>query len=189
LDFIIKPQFNKLNINRVICEGLFHNFLLLNCDPKQNNYKRFSEKKIITCIFTLDSDKPIFIDFNILKENPTLKDSIKKYILNKYSEKHDKIYDYYFYCKENKPKNIDSITYTLNEITANYDSIPKYIENYFYDIKKELDSNKKNNTNINNVLSKVNNKAVFLEKIGLYLEDVVNDFLKNKVEEPTDCDY
>jgi len=189
LDFIIKPQFNKLNINRVICEGLFHNFLLLNCDPKQNNYKRFSEKKIITCIFTLDSDKPIFIDFNILKENPTLKDSIKKYIINKYSEKHDKIYDYYFYCKENKPKNIDSITYTLNEITANYDSIPKYIENYFYDIKKELDSNKKNNTNINNVLSKVNNKAVFLEKIGLYLEDVVNDFLKNKVEEPTDCDY
>ncbi len=76
----------------------------------KNNYKRFREKKIITCIFTLDSDKSIFIDFNILKENPTLKDSIKKYIINKYSEKHDKIYDYYLYCKENKPNNIDSIT-------------------------------------------------------------------------------
>ena len=54
--FIIKPQFNELNFNNIMCESILNNFMILNCTSDyENNYKRYMNKKIYTCILTLDS--------------------------------------------------------------------------------------------------------------------------------------
>jgi hypothetical protein len=136
---IIKPQFNKLNFNEVISNTIFNQYLINNSnDRHENNFKEYNNTKIITCILTLDSVQPIFINSNMNKSN----DIIKEYMINKYSIEHYKIYDFYIYCKENKPKNKDSICYTYDELVT-YEKLPKYIKDYFYDIKKDLEKNKK----------------------------------------------
>ena len=61
--------------------------------------------------------------------------------LNDYTYKHKKIYNFYQYCKKEKPTN--SVKHTYNEIITrdglNISQIPKYIENFFYYIVKELE--------------------------------------------------
>lgn len=39
--FIIKPQFNELNFNNIMCESILNNFMILNCTSDyENNYKK-----------------------------------------------------------------------------------------------------------------------------------------------------
>ena len=64
INIIIKPQFNKLNFNEVIFNGIFNSYILNN-SSSDNNIKRYDNKKIITCIFTLEFIEPIFYEFDI----------------------------------------------------------------------------------------------------------------------------
>jgi hypothetical protein len=62
IDFIITPQFNKLNFNNIMLKSIFNNFLLQNIYNKhKNNLERYANKIIYTCILSLDSNEPIFI--------------------------------------------------------------------------------------------------------------------------------
>jgi len=114
---------------------------------------------------------------NIIKEN------IKSYLINEYRSKHSIIYKFYQYCKNNKPTEIkkNSISYTYDIITT-YDKIPKYIQDYFYDINKEIDvcKEKKQSKKYieDNILNKVNEQELFLNDINNYLIKFINNFLK-----------
>lgn len=66
--------------------------------------KKYINKKIITCILTLDSLKPIFYEFNVDKNNKKLKECIKEYLLNVNINHHKEIYDFYINNIEQKPK-------------------------------------------------------------------------------------
>jgi hypothetical protein len=177
IHFIITPQFNKLNFNNIMCNGIMNKYLLSNSCSEHKNYKRFNNKQIITCIFTLDSIQPIFINFNINNDN-IIKKNIKLYLQYEYESKHNIIYDFYHYMKNNKPNNKkNSIKYTYDYINDNDKlKIPEYIKNYFYDILKEIENNKSNKDII---LNKVNDLDHFLNNINKYLEKSINNFLND----------
>jgi hypothetical protein len=68
----IKPQYNELNINDILINSIIDTFIIQNIKQKQKkdgkiidteNYKRYNNKKIITCVFTLDRHEPVFIDW------------------------------------------------------------------------------------------------------------------------------
>ena len=86
------------------------------------------EQKVVSCIFTLDSIDPIFYEFNIQKENILFNEYIKNFFIKEYSEINEMIYDFYKYCKIEKPTG--TITYIYNELNKN-DKMPNYILNYF----------------------------------------------------------
>ena len=89
-------------------------------------------------------------------------------------------------AKENKPKNKDSISYTYDELVT-YEKLPKYIKDYFYDIKKDLEKNKIDKLNI---LKRINNKDLFLLEIQTYLERSVNEFMGfNNKHDNEEFDY
>jgi len=187
INFIITPQFNKLNFNNIIFNGIMNKYLLLNSCQTHNNFNRYNNKEIITCIFTLDSIQPIFINFNINKNDNIIKDNIKSYLLNEYTCKHNIIYQFYQYCKNNKSTEIkkNSISYTYDEIKKKALSevlIPEYILNYFYDINKEIDICKEKNQSKkyieDTILNKVNDQELFLNDINNYLIKSINKFLK-----------
>ena len=166
IDFIITPQFNKLNFNNIMLRSIFNNFLLQNIYNKhKNNFERYANKIIYTCILSLDSNEPIFIKLNIDKNCNIIKNSIENYLLNDYTYKHKTIYNFYQYCKKEKPTN--SVKYTYNQIidenitreALHISKIPKYIEDYFYYIVKELDKKYKNI--INNIKIKISNQELF----------------------------
>jgi hypothetical protein len=182
INFIITPQFNKLNFNDIMFNGIMNKYLLLNSCQTHKNFDRYNNKEIITCIFTLDSIQPIFINFNINKNENIIKDNIKSYLFNEYTSKHNIIYQFYQYCKNNKPTEIkkNSISYTYDKITTY--KIPKYIQDYFYDIDKEIDTCKEKKQSKkyieDNILNKVNEQELFLNDINNYLIKSINNFLK-----------
>ena len=183
IHFIITPQFNKLNFNNIMFNGIMNKYLLLNSCHTHLNFDRYNNKEIITCIFTLESIQPIFINFNVNKNDNIIKENIKSYLINEYQNKHNIIYDFYQYCKTHKPNEVkqNSILYTYEQIIARK-SIPKYIEDYFYDINKKIDICKEEKQTKkyieDNVLNKVNDQDIFLNDINDYLIKSVNVFLK-----------
>ena len=181
LFFIITPQFNKLNFNEIMFNGIMNKHLLLNSCSTQNNYERYNNKKIITCIFTLDTIQPIFINFNVDNNDNIIKDNIKFYLINEYSSKHNIIYQFYQYYKNNKPidNKKNSIEYTYEKISTY--KIPQYIIEYFYDINKDIEKCKKEKQTEkyiqDNILNKINNLELFLNNINEYLENSINKYL------------
>jgi hypothetical protein len=193
IDFIITPQFNKLNFNNIMLKSIFNNFLLQNIYNKhKNNLERYANKIIYTCILSLDSNEPIFIKLNIDKNCNIIKNSIENYLLNDYIYKHKTIYNFYQYCKKEKPTN--SVKYTYKQIidenitryALHISEIPKYIENYFYDIVKELD--KKDKNIINDIKIKLSNQELFFKDIKIYLEQAIYNF-NNYEDEENDIDF
>jgi hypothetical protein len=184
--FVIKPQFNKLNFNNIMCESILNNFMILNCSSDyEGNYKRYNNKKIYTCILTLDSTEPIFYELNIDKNDILIKKSIKKYLLTTYSEHHEVIYKFYKYCCKNKPKNKNSINFTIEELNK-YEKLPQYISDYFYDIYKEIEICRNDKIKIQQVLIKVNDNELFVNNLNIYLEKNIDIFLEMNEDEIID---
>ena len=185
--FIIKPQFNELNFNNIMVEAISNNFMISSCTPDyKNNHERYNNKKIYTCILTLDSVEPIIYELNIDKNDTTMKRSIKNHLLKKYAEHHESIYKFYKYCYKNKPKNKNSIIYTMEELNK-YEKLPQYISDYFYDISKELEICGNDKIKIKRVLIKVNDMELFINNLNIYLEKNVDIFLEMNDDE--DIDY
>lgn len=177
---IIKiPQFNTINFNEKIIECIIKHFMILNVDHSSRNHVIFSDKIIHTCILSLDYYKPIFYDFKLKKDDPTLVNVIKSVLLKKYSNMHLDVHKYYIYCSETKTGNC-SITYCLDQLYK-YRNLPKYIIEYFYKIKLDIDKCKENNMPPeyieNNILNKVRDVNIFLQEMYKCLEDKIDDFL------------
>ena len=186
--FIIKPQFCKLNFNDIMCESLLINFMILNCaDDSGNNYKKYNNKKIYTCIVTLDSTKPIFYKLNIDKNDAVMKQTIKKYLRMTYSEHHELIHKFYNYCYKNKPKNKSSINYTADQLFEKYGgNLPQYISDFFYDISKEIETCGNDKIKRDSILNKMNDKEIFIDSLNTYLEKNIDVFLEMNEDEIVD---
>ena len=136
----IKPQFNTINYNEVLLQSIFDTFIIKNVqkmDEDDNklsdNYKRFNNKKIITCVFTLDNNnKPYYIDWSdkdnndlIKKNNILIKNIIKTNLLLNFKLYNNDIYYFYKYW------------YNKNKNQSSYDIINKIIEEY-HNYKKNI---------------------------------------------------
>jgi hypothetical protein len=173
IQFIIKPQFNKLNFNEIMFTSLLGNFLLLN-----NKKEKYINKKIITCVLSLDSLKPTFYKFNIDTNNKELKECIKQYLLNTYIDNHKDIYDFYNYHIEQKPKEKHNITYIIEVLERDeYEKVQKYVKDFFYNIKRDCNK-EKNQENKQKILMKVNDKDLFLQELNKELELAIDEYLE-----------
>jgi len=185
IDFIITPQFNKLNYNKIILQGIFNNFILHNvCKTHENNCKRYLNKQIYTCILSLDLVEPIFIDFNVDNNCSIIKNSIKEFIFNEFSENHKLIFYFYNYCKDSKPQGKSSIEYTYDKLLEENKSrlgteIPKYIENFFYGTNEQIKKCNKDRSKIEAIMLTFNELDTFIESINDYLTGAINDYINN----------
>jgi hypothetical protein len=205
----IKPQFNELNYNETLMTSIYDTHLLSNIcklnDEGQisKNYNKFNGKNIISCIFTLDYDKPYLINWKnmnnenlILKNNSLFIDNISKYIKNLYIKSTYDIFYFYNYwrncCPEDKksPTNfISFIQEKLREtekkhIPSNY---PRYIYDFFSNIEFEIGHTKgKNNKEL--ILKKYEDMDYFTESIEETLDKSIKSYLKINLDEEDD-DY
>ena len=176
--FIIKPSLNILNINNIICNEILNNYLLLNSndnDKDISNNKRYINKEIITCILTFDTIIPIFHKLNITKSNIAIKNCIKSYLFNKYTEYHTIIYEFYQYYKNNgRESSITSPQHVLNKLVATKHKIPIYIENYLRNKHFKIIEN---NTYYKEILIELNNKELVLNELNIILNKEIDIFL------------
>lgn len=174
INFIIIPQFNKLNFYEKIFEGIINDFIF----SFYSNDDKFLNKKIITCIITLDSLEPIFIEFDKTQYKDCIKNILNDYLFKEFIEKHNDIFNFVEYHKS-KNKNFNEIY----EDIITYDKFPKYILNYFSSIVDEIDENnygeniENNNDIIADILKKVYDKNIFLKNLEKKLRIAINKYL------------
>jgi hypothetical protein len=172
IHFIIKPQFNKINFNETMIDIILNNFILCKCDDDK---KRYQNKKIIACILTLKSHYPIFYELDINKFYNDIILYIKDFLVEKYNNYHLLLYEFYEYCRVNKPNEKNSVEYTHEKL---YDALglrlPIYMLNYFDVVNKEAKQSGQDAKNI--VYDKVGNKKHFLEKIENNLIYAIDEY-------------
>lgn len=186
----IKPQFNSLNYNEILMTSIFDTYLLQNIKEtdedgtRTNNYDRFYGKNIISCVFTLDSKEPYYIDWgNLIRENTNIiKNTIYLNVMEKYKLDNHMVHYFYgywrLYCpdEDRKPSNfIKFLKEKMNEHKAKLIpyKMPTYVDDVFTYIEFELDNCKKK-TQKEEILTKYEASDFFLEK----LEDKLDTSLK-----------
>jgi len=194
--FIIKPQFTALNFNNIMVDLILYIFTILNVNKDENNsritnFDRYTGKIIHACIITLDSDKPIFYTINIDKCNIKITNIINKYLYNKYSTHHELIYKFYEYYKANKPNKKQSSFQYIEELfkVKEYSNLPKYIKDFFSFIKMKLDDCGSNKIMKTDIISMINNKYNFIQKLNELLQQEIVAFLNMEIDGGEDCDY
>jgi hypothetical protein len=190
IDFIFTPQLTNLNLNKILLTGIINNFLLKNIykNSSEKNLNKYANKTIHTCILTLDTLKPIFIELNIDKNCQIIINLIKEYLKDKYKNNHELLYLFFKYCKENKPISKSSIEYTYEKITEKkpefpkllkYEFMPKYIINFFEDYNKQYNKYKRIDTTKKMEIEKifdVNKSLSFIEELNKYLDDAIDNY-------------
>jgi hypothetical protein len=182
-NIIIQPKFNTINYNNVMVKNIFTNFILMKQKKNTKNFDKYNNKKIITCIFTLDDEKPILYDFNIDINDIDIIKNIKNYMFNKYSKLNYKVYDFYLYHKNfkvNTKKNI--VEYMCDKLKEeNYDYLPCYILNFFDDRRRTI---KKTKSKI--VLKNLMDKIIFIKNINDELNYSIDNFLGLNIDYEND---
>lgn len=169
--FTLKPQLTKLNFNQVLFETIINNFLILNSMDK--DYERYHNKKIITCILTLDSEEPVFFDYNIDKYQEEIKKIIYEYLLYEYENHHNTIFDFIKSCYNTTIRNKTSISSEIKKKISMYEKLPTYIASYFDQIRKNNDIIKKRKY-IKNLL--LNTGTKLKEELCTSLEYSLTDY-------------
>jgi len=148
--FIVAPQYNKLNHESILIKEILLNYAILNSEFGSKNYDRYINKKIYSCIFTLDLETPIFHELNIEKGNENILLVLKKYLFHRYAEYNENIYKFYLFCKNDirKPTNVSSVEYTIEKInnlinqqkaiSKGYSKMPQYILKFFENINSQI---------------------------------------------------
>ena len=200
----IKPQFNSLNYNEILVNSIFDTHLINNVKKynKENkiseNYKRFNDKKVITCIFTLDRNEAYYIDWHdsIKNNDYIIKDRICFNIIEKYKLESSNLFYFYSYwrmfCPDNEKRPSDFIRFLKEKIDKikkemSPTCLPKYIEEFFSQIEFEIELSK-GKTNKELILKNYDDCDYFLEKIKTKLEINVKRYLCMKIEDESDSD-
>jgi hypothetical protein len=141
------PQFNSINYNEILYQGLFDTYIIKNIKKDSENYERFVNKKIFTCIFTYDNNKnPYYIKYHkngidyIDNNNMIIKNIIKENLKIKFKTYNRDIYQFCkYYIENNKDKTSEEI---IQIIQNEYDNIeckdfPKYISKFLNKFEDE----------------------------------------------------
>ena len=197
----IKPQLNSLNLEEIKLNSIYDTYLLQNINKEENNYNRFNNKEIITCIFTFDTEEPQYLIWNkeiIQHNNKMFEDNIYKYICEEYSKENNIIFKFYQFWKnkyisENKKfRPLKLIKYINTKYIDEKDKyeictkkIPIYIDKLLNHIEYSIENctDKKNKLKI---LENYDNKEYFLSVINEKLKDSINAFLG--LDEDSDSD-
>lgn len=188
--FILTSQFNKININEKLLEGIIGNYILSNTQQKGKsiNHEKYLNKNIHVCVLTLDSLKPIFIDFKIDKDNLYLNETFDKMLTKKYLSYHEDIYNFCVNVEKNKPNNKGLAKHIYDEIEV-YEKIPKYIKNYFNDIQNDYKNavdKKLKKEYVKEILERIRNKEIFMKELNISLKIAIDEYIYNKTIEIDD---
>ena len=172
--YIFTPQFNKLNMYGILFEGLFRSYIIVNTESEEStkrNKDRFFGKKNYVCIFTLEYDSPILINYDLDQDkecSDIITKEIKRVLFEKYSKEHVRFYELYtvYHKKMSHYKTIKKMNNSISKLGK----IPYYITCFFKDLEVNYKQNQKETTKI------LNNEREFLSKLNEKLISVIENF-------------
>ena len=174
IHFVFKPTFSTINFPDVILNAIYSNYVLSQCDDIKD---RFKGKKIVTCIFTLDADVPIFYEIDISSIKDFLGVCTKDFIRMKHKNYHELMYDYYKFYEKNKPQGINSIQYMYNNFKLIADKMPEYLSEYYNYILSNITIAQNKGESAQVYIEKIKNREMFLAELNICLDAKIDKFL------------
>ena len=153
----IKPNFNDLNRNEILLQSIYDSYFIQNMnmdecndDIKNKNFnindkiKKVKGKKITTCVLSLGSKTPYFINWDddegldlIEKNKKIIKENIKKYLHEHYSSENNKVrYFYEYYFKKYYKRSTDFLEFLNKQKTSIQ---VNYISEFFSNMITEVE--------------------------------------------------
>jgi hypothetical protein len=195
----LKPQFSALNYNETLIRSMYETYIIKNVkklddeDKISENYKRFNNKKIITCVLTFDNNKkPYYIKWNdknnnclIEKNNIQLTECLKKRIFEHYQSFHMNIYLFckYYHKQTTQLETIDIIGDILDNYISNNKkhgtSHPNYICEFLHEIQYEIKQATRKKKNSKDILNGYMKEKTFIENLNINLEESIDRYLIN----------
>ena len=145
------------------------------CSLFQLYYTFFTENRDT---FSVDSLNPIFIDFNIDKDNKYLNESFDKILTKKYIAYHNDIYDYCINYEKQKPQHEKNPAKFIFDKIQREKDMPKYIIDYFNDIQNDVKNaieKKMSRESIREILNRYRDNEIFMKEIGICLK--INEYI------------
>jgi hypothetical protein len=134
---------------------------------------------------TLDSIKPLFIDFKIDKNNEYLNETFEKILKKKYTSYHEDIYNFCVNHEKTKPNNVELAKYIWDRMDEDT-KIPKYIRDYFNNIQNDFKNAKEKKLSkeyLKEILERIRNKEICMSELGIDLKIAIDEYIYNKREE------
>ena len=171
---------NKLNYQEMFFKLLFDNFLILNSNPKHlNNIKRFSGKKIVSCIMSLDMTEPKFYEFDVLTNINIFNNCFYEYLYNRHIQSKYYVYKLYNNCLSKADEKKNSLNIMIDEL-ATETSLPDFIIDIYRKILFEIEN--KNSLERNVILEKIKNEELFYKLFDEKLIYSIKNYIEGKTE-------
>ena len=187
INVIIKPQFNKMNCNEILIQSILQEFIIKNC-KKNENCKRFNNKKIYTCIIALNLVEPLFICHDIKHNDENIINIINNFIQKKFDEYNEDIIKLYNHVKDNliienknnktNIKSIDRIIKTIDNSITPESCLSNIYLDYFKSKNTLIKSNQKNQT-----INILKDNSLMIDDMKKYVEEQIYDFLDIDIDE------
>lgn len=188
IHFIITPQFNKLKYNEIITNCIMDKYMIMNCNKhNKDKYERFSNKEVIGCIFTLDSEIPLICNLNINRIDNKLNNCITSSLINIYAKNSYLVYTYIIKNIRQNNKISDDLNYIYNKINGmitklknirqesnNNNKIPIYIIDY---LKEIIDNKHKEKSKY--LIKLFNEPKKFIENLDDYIMNKFDGYQLN----------
>ena len=180
----IKPQLNELNYNDILIDSIFNNYLISTSEYINKSKQITTEnKQLLTCIFTLDFNEPVFINWtnnqhNLIDNNSQLLVDILKQNIKKYFEKyHDIFYNFVVWCSVNSPNQTSmGIIDYVNEQYNQYEKIPEYMYKIITLMEDKIEEEDDEEEH-KNILNKYLNRNVVIKKLNQKLEKSIKLYM------------
>jgi hypothetical protein len=179
INIILKPQFNKINFYETIIKSLLAKFLIANCSEDTENYKRYNDKQIYTCIISLDIQDPLFYILDLTQINDLIIEILGKFLKEKFSKNHISVFEYYERCKKSEERlGKSSFEYTYEKLEK--EKCLKYIRKYFEYLACESLKIKDQKDELAKFIEyHSKNKETMVERLNEKLDEAINKFLNN----------
>ena len=165
----------------MLVDSIYDTYFLYNID------KKFIGKEVITCVISLDMDKPYYIDW---KDNIKKNESVILNILNilyenmveKYNLENGRIYKFYTYWKEFCPEEFKKnpkkfIRFLIKKLETDCgDRLLTYIRDFFKNIERQIEDPEKKDKR-KKILKDLEDKDFFCESLKTELEKSVENYL------------
>ena len=183
--FTIKPQFNELNFNEVMVDTLCNTWMLGNTSPLSNNFKRFNDNPVLSCVISLNRTELYTVDWTktVTEHNGDLVNIIYNTLVNKFSTKHEQYYNTYLcVLKLNKNKGSRKILDDCKKALDDDKKIAPYISEVwdFIEVQHDEASGKQGKREI---IEKYAQKDAFIGLFDRRLDKSLMRFLNMEEEE------
>ena len=181
----IKPQFNDLNFNEFLVNSILDTYILCNLDKESEQYKKFSNKQIISYVISLNKDEIYEVNWSNLvnEKREYMQNILYDKIYEIFNSKHEQYYNVFMNLINNiGEQSPQKFIKMCEEKFKDSDKCPNYLEKTLIYISDKLEDCE-TKTEKQEILNKYMDKNIFIKLFDSKLKISLKSFLNINIDD------